>query len=183
MNLRSDINFEPDLHFMPVEGKRAEQKRREAQEYWIALAAELQIRLHTRMDCPPLHHNQVAYAHDDFSPRLGQMLTDLRELLETLVPDKDHISIAENLDVAFLMQQVENGVLDISRFAKWLSALLKGHCAPIRDAWADSMAQQIDEGAQKSDMILLVRGIEKLFSILEAMKLVLYLTVTISRTI
>ncbi|ERF75474.1 hypothetical protein EPUS_07006 [Endocarpon pusillum Z07020] len=171
MNLRSDINFEPDLHFMPVGGKRAERKRREAQEYWLALAAELQIHLHTRMDCPPLHHNQVAYAHDDFSPRLGQMLTDLRELLETLVPDKDHISIAENLDVAFLMQQVENGVLDISRFAKWLSALLKSHCAPIRDAWADSMAQQIDEGAQKSDMILLVRGIEKLFSVLEAMKL------------
>ncbi len=121
-------------------------------------------------------------AQDGFSPRLGQMLTDLKELLETLVPDKDHVSIAENLDVAFLMQQVENGVLDISRLAKWLSSLLKSHCAPVRDAWADSMIQQIDEGVQNSDMILLVRGIEKLFTVLEAMKLVLYFPLTISRT-
>lgn len=183
MSLRSDISFESDLYFMPVMGKHAEHKREEAQKYWLALAAELQIHLHTRMDCPPLHHpHQVAYAHDAFSPRLGQMLTDLRELLETLVPDKDHVSIAENLDVAFLIQQIENGVLDISRFAKWLSSLLKSHCAPMRDAWADSMTQQIDEGVQKSDMILLVRGIEKLFSVLEAMKLVFKPPLTLSRT-
>ncbi len=45
MNLRSDINFDPDLHFMPVKDKRAEQRRKEAREYWSALAAELQIHL------------------------------------------------------------------------------------------------------------------------------------------
>ncbi len=181
INLRSDINFHPDLHFMPVNGKCAEQKRKEAQEYWLALAAELQIHFHTRMDCPSSHHHERVCGHDDFSPRLGQMLTDLKELLETLVPDKDHVSIKENLDVAFLMQQVEHGVLDVSRFARWLSSLLKSHCAPMRDAWADSMIQQIDEGVQESDMILLVKGLEKLFSVLEAMKLVFHFPVTLSR--
>jgi hypothetical protein len=172
INLRSDINFETDLHFMPVKGKRAEQKRKEAQEYWLALAAELQIHLHARLECPPSHENEESFTGESFTPRLGQMFTDLRELLETLVPDRDHASIAENLDVPFVMQQIENGVLDISRLAEWLASLMKSHCAPMRDEWADHMTQQIEEGAQISDVVLLVRGIEKLFSILEAMKLV-----------
>jgi T-complex protein 11 len=172
INLRSDINFETDLHFMPVKGKRAEQKRKEAQEYWLALAAELQIHLHARLKCPPSLEDEESFTGESFTPRLGQMFTDLRELLETLVPDRDHASIAENLDVPFVMQQIENGVLDISRLAEWLASLLKSHCAPMRDEWADQMTQLIEEGAQISDMVLLVGGIEKLFSVLEAMKLV-----------
>jgi T-complex protein 11 len=51
MNLRSDINFETDLHFMPVKGKHAEQKGKQAQQYWLALAAELQIHIHNRVEC------------------------------------------------------------------------------------------------------------------------------------
>jgi T-complex protein 11 len=183
INLRSDINFETDLHFMPVKGKRAEQKRKEAQEYWLALAAELQIHLHARLGCPPSHENEESFTGESFTPRLGQMFTDLRELLETLVPDRDHASIAENLDVPFVMQQIENGVLDISRLAEWLASLMKSHCAPMRDEWADQMTQQIEEGAQISDMVLLVRGIEKLFSILEAMKLVSLFTAFRENTI
>lgn len=171
ISLRSDINFESDLHFMPIGGKRAEQKRKEAEEYWLALAAELQIHHHTRLECSPAR-GERHFACESFTPRLSQMFTDLRELLEILVPDRDHISIAENLDVPFLMQQVQNGVLDIPRLAKWLAFLLKSHCAPMRDEWADHMTQQVEEGARSSDMVLLVRGIEKLFSVLEAMKLV-----------
>ena len=176
MHLRSEINFESDLYFMPVEGKRAEQKRREAQEYWLALAAELQIHLHARLDCPPSHHIKSECVYECFAPRLKQMFTDLRELLETLIPDRDHVSIAENLDVPFVMQQIENGVLDISRLANWLASLIKSHCAPMRDSCVNEMTMQIEEGAQKADMILLVKGIEKLFSVLEAMKLVSYFT-------
>lgn len=172
INLRSDINFDTDLHFMPVKGKRAEQKRKEAQEYWLALAAELQIHLHTRLQCTLSGGNEWACAPESFTPRLPQMFADLRELLETLVPDRDHVSIAGNLEVPFLMQQIENGVLDIPRLSKWLASLLKSHCAPMRDEWTDQMTQQIEEGSQRSDMISLVGGIEKLFSVLEAMKLV-----------
>jgi hypothetical protein len=170
--LRSDINFESDLHFIPVDGRRAEQKRKEAQAYWLALAAELLIHLHARLECPPSHHIKSESTHETFAPRLKQMFADLRELLETLIPDRDHVSIAENLDVPFVMQQIENGVLDISRLANWLASLIKSHCAPMRDAWANQMTMQIEEGAQRGDVILLVKGIEKLFSVLEAMKLV-----------
>jgi T-complex protein 11 len=172
MYLRCEINFDSDLYFIPVKGMRTEQKRREAQEYWLALAAELQIHLHARLDCPPSHPSKSECAHENFAPRLKQMFTDLRELLETLIPDRDHVSIAENLDVPFVMQQIENAVLDICRLANWLASLIKSHCAPMRDSWVNEMTTQIEEGAQKADMILLAKGIEKLFSVLEAMKLV-----------
>jgi T-complex protein 11 len=172
MHLRSDINFETDLHFMPVKGKRAEQKGKEAQQYWLALAAELQIHVHSRIECAFSDGTQQTCAPESFTPRLPQMFSDLRELLETLVPEKDYITVAENLDMPFMMQQIENGVLDISRLAKWLASLLKSHCAPMRDEWADQMTQQIEEGSRNSDMTLLVKGIGKLFSVLEAMKLV-----------
>jgi hypothetical protein len=42
----------------------------------------------------------------------------------------------------------------------------------MRDEWADEMAAKIEEGCMKSDMDLIVNGLEKLFSFLEAMKLV-----------
>jgi hypothetical protein len=168
--LRIATNFESNPHFKPVDGKRVEQKRKEAQEYWLTLAAELLIHLHARLECTPSHHIKSESTHE---PRLNQMFADLRELLETLVPDADHVSIAENLDVPFVMQQVEN---DVSRLADWLASLIKSHCAPMRGAWANQMTMQIKEGAQRGDVILLVKGIEKLFSVLEAMKLVSFFT-------
>ena len=60
-----------------------EQKRQDARRYWLALATELR----------KCQHNLT--------------------LLETLVPDRDHPKIVENLETALLMQQVEKGVLDI----------------------------------------------------------------------
>lgn len=100
------------------------------------------------------------------------MFETLRELLETLVPDRDHAQIAENLDVPLLVQQVQKGVLDIARLSQWIAELLKGHCAPMRDEWADNMATKIEDGYTNFDMELIVEGLEKLFSFLEAMKLV-----------
>jgi hypothetical protein len=100
------------------------------------------------------------------------MFDALKELLETLVPDRDHPKIAENLDMPLLMQQVRKGVLDIVRLSRWIADLLKSHCAPMRDDWADEMAAKIEEGCSQPDMGLIVNGLEKLFSFLEAMKLV-----------
>lgn len=172
MNLRSDINFENDLHFMPVKGARAERKRREAHEYWLALAAELQIHLHTGLGCTSTGGGERSSVVERFAPRIPQMFSDLRALLESLVSEKDLADIAEHFDPPFLMQQIDNGVLDIPRLAGWVASLLKSNCAPMRDEWADYMTQQIEEGARTSNMRLLVTGIERLFSFLEAMKLV-----------
>ena len=173
VSLRVDVNYDHDLHFMPIQGPSGEQKRQDAKKYWLALAAEFRIYQHNLTGCDSCQHVEERAAVT-FKRRLPIMFDTLRELLETLVPDRDHPKIVENLDTALLMQQVEKGVLDIVRLSQWIADLLKSHCAPMRDESADEMASKIQEGCTKSSMELIVDGLEKLFSFLEAMKLVRY---------
>ena len=70
------------------------------------------------------------------------------------------------------MQQIRKGVLDMVGLAAWLAALLKTHCAPMRDEWADSMVKQIGVASESQDSRGIVDGLRTLFAILEAMKLV-----------
>lgn len=169
INLHVDVNYDHDLHFMPIQGPDGEQKRQDAKKYWLALAIEFRIYQHNLSDCPC---QRIAVVTTIFCPRLPIMFETLKELLETLVPDRDHPKIAENLDIPLLMQQVRKGILDIVRLSQWIAELLKSHCAPMRDEWADDMAAKIEDGYMKSDMDLIVDGLEKLFGFLEAMKLV-----------
>jgi hypothetical protein len=171
ISLRVDVNHDHDLHFMPIQGPGGEQKRQDAKRYWLALAMEFRIYQHNLTECLSCRRFG-RHISTIFRPRLPTMFKTLRELLETLVPDRDHQKIAENLDTPLLMQQVEKGVLDIVRLSQWIAELLKSHCAPMRDEWADDMASKIEEGCTNSDMELIVDGLEKLFSFLEAMKLV-----------
>ena len=173
VSLRVDVNYDHDLHFMPIQGPSGEQKRQDAKKYWLALAMEFRIYQHNLTDCDSCRYMEERVAVT-FKRRLPIMFETLRELLETLVPDRDHPKIVENLDTALLMQQVEKGVLDIVRLSQWIADLLKSHCAPMRDESADEMASKIEEGCTKYDMELIVDGLEKLFSFLEAMKLVRY---------
>lgn len=168
VNLRVDINFDHDLHFMPVKGKRGDQKKREAQMYWAALALELKIYTYTAQRPSSISQSATKL----FWQRLPQMFEALKELLLTLIPEIESESIKHTLDVPLLMQQVEKGVLDIARLARWLANLLKNHCAPMRDTWAEDMVRKIEDGLSRQDTMAIVAGLEKLFSILEAMKLV-----------
>ena len=168
INLRVDVNFDHDLHFMPVKGKKGDQKRREARQYWAALALELRMygfaaRQSAATTRPSLQLGRL---------RLPQMFLDLKDLLLTLIPEVEAEMIEQVLDISLLMQQIERGVFDIAKSARWLAGLLKNHCAPMRDAWADEMVKMVEHGFQHDDTISIVSGLEKLFSILEAMKLV-----------
>ena len=171
ISLRVDVNYDHDLHFMPIKGLHGEQKRLDAVAYWLALAAEFQIYQHNSTSCEQC---QASNEHglETFPQRLPKMFEKLKELLNILVPDKDHAGVAQCLDIPLLMQEVEKGALDIVHLSNWLASLLKSHCAPMRDQWADEMALTIEEGFVKADMGTLVGGLEKLFSFLEAMKLV-----------
>lgn len=100
------------------------------------------------------------------------MFETLQDVLKTLVPERDHPAVTQNLEVALLMQQVRKGVLDMVGIANWLARLLKTHCAPMRDEWADRMVEQIRAGSESQDSMEIVRGLQTLFAILEAMKLV-----------
>lgn len=168
VNLRVDVNFDHDLHFMPVKGKKGDQKRQEATKYWDALALEL--KLYSFAARQPITTTKSCLQPGRL--RLPQMFADLKELLLTLIPEVEAESIDQVLDIPLLMQQIEMGVLDIARLARWLANLLKNHCAPMRDVWADQMVNKVEEGIEKDDPKGIVAGLEKLFSILEAMKLV-----------
>ncbi|KAL4956544.1 T-complex protein 11-domain-containing protein [Aspergillus filifer] len=169
INLRMDANFDRDLHFKPdLDGEKGRKKRRDAREYWEAMASEISVYAFCqRVDRPQEHHNEGS----SFEPRLPALFETLQDVLKTLVPERDHPNIMENLEVALLMQQIQKGVLDMVVIAKWLAGLLKTHCAPMRDEWADTMVRQISSGSQRQDAGEIVSGLRTLFAILEAMKL------------
>ena len=170
INLRMDANFDRDLHFKPdLDGDKGKRKRREATDYWDALATEISI----YAVCAAAGGTEaVVEEQQRFEPRLPLMFETLQDILKTLVPERDHPSVMQNLEVPLLMQQIRKGVLDMVGLATWLAALLKTHCAPMRDEWADSMVKQIGVALQSQDSRGVVDGLRTLFAILEAMKLV-----------
>ncbi|KIX10629.1 uncharacterized protein Z518_01713 [Rhinocladiella mackenziei CBS 650.93] len=178
INLRVDINYDHDLHFMPVSGRKGDQKRQEARKYWLSLEAELRIRYRhaVLVSCAECEEISSALSPHSirplfFGPRLPQMVFKLKELLIILVPDRDQDQIAQYLDVSLLLQEASHGLLDVVRLARWLCELLTSHCAPMRDESAQEMAEQVRVGTETGDLHALVAGVEKLFAFLEAMKL------------
>ncbi|KAL2002012.1 hypothetical protein VTN02DRAFT_798 [Thermoascus thermophilus] len=174
INLRLDANFDRDLHFKPdLDGERGKKKRREAAEYWEAMAIEISIYAVCASNNLGLsqEQNRNCGRQMTFAPRLPAMFQTLQDILKTLVPERDHPSVTQNLDVSLLMQQIRKGVLDLVGLSTWLAGLLKTHCAPMRDEWADQMVEQISSGFRDQDMWKIVEGLQMLFGILEAMKL------------
>lgn len=176
IHLRMDANFDRDLHFKPdLNGDKGRRKRKEASEYWEALATEITICTFAASEegnCRSSGEDSHGAELRTFEPRLPTLFETLQKVLKTLVPEEDHPSIMQNLDVSLLMQQIRKGVLDLIFLAKWLAALLKTHCAPMRDEWADNMVEQITAGFHAQDSRDIVRGLQTMFAILEAMKLV-----------
>lgn len=165
VKLRHDVNFDPHLHFRPnTDGPRGQRKRREADAYWDALHDEFQA-------CAEVIPSQ-AWAPETVMPRICRVLSEIRNILRTLVPPCDMPLIDDTLDLGLLMQQIQRSSLDYSRIAVWLSGILKAHCAPMRDAWVDEMVAQFQATRPAEHHWPLVDGIRMLFGILEAMKLV-----------
>lgn len=175
INLRMDANFDRDLHFKPaLDGEKGQLKRKEVDDYWDAMATEISIyeyNAYHGLDCSGDVQGN-AEARRTFVPRLPVMFKALQDVLKTLVPERDHPSVMQNLDVSLLMQQIRKGVLDMVGLANWLAALLKTHCAPMRDEWADRMVKEICLGSRSQNPREIVHGLKTLFCILEAMKLV-----------
>ncbi|KAJ5485021.1 hypothetical protein N7539_005009 [Penicillium diatomitis] len=175
INLRMDANFDRDLHFKPdLEGEKGKRKRKEAADYWDSMALEITVYAYEAANLEGAGNqpeSQGSSSRSTFEPRLPLMFETLQEVIKTLVPERDHPAVMENLEVPLLMQQVRKGVLDMVVLAKWMAALLKTHCAPMRDEWADRMVDQITEGSQSQNTKEIVNGLQTLFAILEAMKL------------
>jgi hypothetical protein len=178
INLRMDANFDRDLHFKPdLDGEKGKRKRKEATDYWDSLASEIAIYAFraASADIAVEEVESIDGTRRTFDPRLPALFETLQDVIKTLVPERDHPTVMQNLEVPLLMQQIRKGVLDMLALATWLAALLKTHCAPMRDDWADCMVSQIEKGSKSQDPREIVNGLQTLFAILEAMKLVRHL--------
>ncbi|KFA45911.1 hypothetical protein S40293_07554 [Stachybotrys chartarum IBT 40293] len=163
--LRHDINFDPDLHFRPnLDGEKGRKKAVRANQFWETLKAELTEFIIDRPSFARKHGET-----DEWS--LPALLKAVKEIIQTLVPQRDRQFLDEGLNVELLMQQFNKGVADLEKLALWLSSVLKSHCAPMRDEWVDTMYNQLSNGNRQGDVDLLVTGMRSLLSVLEAMKL------------
>ncbi|KAI0484484.1 T-complex 11 [Xylariaceae sp. FL0804] len=163
--LRHDINFDPELHFRPnLDGEKGKRKQEKANLFWDALSSQLDMFIVDR---------------DEFMRRFGHgeewclplLLKSVKEIIQTLVPNRDRMQLDEGLNVDLIMQQFGKGLADLEKLASWLSGVLKSHCAPMRDEWVDEMYNQLTNGNRTNDMKELVNGMRSLLSVLEAMKL------------
>lgn len=162
--LRHDINFDPALHFRPnLDGEKGRRKKQKASDFWVTMRKQIRRYLENR----ELFEKELN--GEDWC--LPVTLRTIREILETLVPQRDRASVEDTFNVDLLMQQFRKGVADLVKLAMWLSQLIKCHCAPMRDAWVDEMVVQISRGSKDGDVVSLVGGISTLLGILEAMKL------------
>ncbi|KAK7430596.1 Protein SOSEKI 1 [Neonectria magnoliae] len=163
--LRHDINFDPELHFRPnVEGDKGRRKHDRASVFWTALKEQL---VEFIVDRPSFYEKYGAT--DDWC--LPKLLKAVKDIIQTLVPQRDRQFLDEGLNVELLMQQFHRGIADLEKLALWLSRVLKSHCAPMRDEWVDSMYNQLSNGNRNNDVDELVNGMRSLLSVLEAMKL------------
>lgn len=163
--LRHDINFDPELHFRPnLDGERGRKKQDKANQFWNALLEQLILFVTDRPGFQAQHPDAENWC-------LPQLLRAVREIIQTLVPQRDREFLNEGLNVELLMQQFNKGIADLEKLALWLSGILKLHCAPMRDEWVDEMYNELSSGNRNNDMQELVKGMRTLLGVLEAMKL------------
>lgn len=175
--LRHDVNFDRELHFRPnLDGSRGRHKLKTSDEYWKALIGELELyrAVGARLITCESAHDQEYWTRmmHASQKRMPGMFETIREILKTLVPERDQARVGERLDVAMIMQEISKGVFDLMDLAQWLAKLLKAHCAPMRDEWIDQMVAQTRRGVAEGCQKRIVLGLRQLLGILEAMKLV-----------
>ncbi|KAK0652081.1 T-complex protein 11-domain-containing protein [Cercophora newfieldiana] len=163
--LRHDINFDPELHFRPnLDGEKGRRKQEKANQFWTTLQEQLMQFVMDREGFLGNHGRDGDWC-------LPSLLRAVKEIITTLVPQRDRELLNEGLNVDLLMQQFNRGVADLEKLASWLSGVLKLHCAPMRDEWVDEMYNELSNGNRNNDMDELVKGMRSLLSVLEAMKL------------
>lgn len=163
--LRHDINFDPELHFRPnLDGEKGRRKQEKANQFWTTLQDQLMQFVMDREGFLESHSNGRDWC-------LPALLRAVKDIIQTLVPQRDKELLNDGLNVELLMQQFNRGVADLEKLASWLSGVLKLHCAPMRDDWVDEMYNELSNGNRNNDMDELVKGMRSLLSVLEAMKL------------
>lgn len=179
--LRHDLNFEHEIMFRPnTYGTRGAQKKQEEDEYFDALAIELDFYIRRQISPPssstrqrsdpPAIPRQIALPAD--APRrVRRMIAAIREVVQTLVPATKWQMVDDQLDLDLRMQELEHGVCDIAGLIGWLGKLILCSCSPMRDPVVKAMITKTQEAIGAQDAHQLVDAIKDLFGVLETMKL------------
>lgn len=158
--LRHDIVFDPLLQFRPnLDGERGIKKRQLADKYWNDVENEIYVYSHK----PELFNYNTT--------RLVPLFDTLREVLLTIVPQREAHVINNVLDTELNVQELLKGSLIMTSLSDWLAQLFKHHCAPMRDSWVDKMSAKFREAEEEKALTKLIDGLRLVFQILEAMKL------------
>lgn len=158
--LRHDIIFDPLLQFRPnLDGERGIKKKQLADNYWKDVENEVYV------------YSQSPQIFQYNHTRLVPLFDTLREVLLTIVPQREAHVIHNVLDTELNVQELLRGSLIMTSLSEWLAQLFKHHCAPMRDAWVDKMSSKFKEAEQESSLSKLIDGLRLVFQILEAMKL------------
>ncbi|CAN3372560.1 hypothetical protein DIURU_004945 [Diutina rugosa] len=157
--LRHDILFDPQLQFRPnLDGERGKRKKSIIDKYWLEIQKE--CRQYFTPPSGPIKIN-----------RLPILFQTLRDVLLSLLPNKDRPQVNEIMDIELLVQQLNHGSFDFVEMARWLGDVFKSHCAPMRDGWVSEMIQKFVDAERQHSVESLVAGLRSIFQILEAMKL------------
>lgn len=158
--LRHDIIFDPLLQFRPnLDGERGNKKRQLANIYWNDVQNEIYV------------YSKKPEIFQYNRSRLVPLFDTLRDVLLTIVPQKESPMINNVLDTELNIQELLKGSLIMSNLSGWLADLFKHHCAPMRDPWVDKMSNKFKEAERDSSLIRLIEGLRLVFQILETMKL------------
>ncbi|QLL34436.1 hypothetical protein HG536_0G02980 [Torulaspora globosa] len=158
--LRHDIVFDPLLQFRPnLDGERGIKKRQLADKYWNDVENEIYV------------YSQKPKLFNYNTTRLVPLFNTLREVLLTVVPQREAHMINNVLDTELNVQELLKGSLIMTSLSEWLAQLFKHHCAPMRDSWVDKMSAKFREAENESALPKLIDGLRLVFQILEAMKL------------
>lgn len=156
--LRHDILFDPQLQFRPnLDGERGKKKKNIIDKYWNEIQKE----------CKQFFTGQANVK----VVKLPLLFNTLRDILISLLPNKDRAAVAEIMDHDLLVQQLNHGSFDFVSLARWLGEVFKSHCAPMRDSWVSDMTSKFEAAYTEGSVEKLVQGLRMIFSILEAMKL------------
>lgn len=158
--LRHDILFDPTLQFRPNGNYETNRKRMYYEEkYWNSLYLELSV------------YEHASHLYSSRSSLLVPLFNNLRQILISLLPKIYVQELTNTLDPELNIKKLVNKSFEVDQFASWLSTLLRGHCAPMRDELVSDMESTFKEAQSTNSLAKFVEGFRKAFLVLEAMKL------------
>ncbi|KAJ8610325.1 hypothetical protein MRB53_038621 [Persea americana] len=101
----------------------------------------------------------------------GRCGRTMRDIIYSLMPQSDQQRALDIMDVELIMQQIQHNSMNLPKFFTDLAAMLKCHCAPMRDREMDNMALKFVEAAREVNTRMLADAFREVFHMLECMKI------------